>query len=46
MANHSLLEQLVKTIIEIILTAAYIRYPKVIMKMERHFSVLQRWLQK
>ena len=24
----------------------YIRYPKEIMKMERHFSVLQRWLQK
>ena len=27
-------------------TGTYIRYPKEIMKMERHFSVLQRWLQK
>ena len=24
----------------------YIRYPKEIMKMEQHFSALQRWLQK
>ena len=24
----------------------YIRYPKEIMKMERHISALQRWLQK
>ena len=27
-------------------TGMYIRYPKEIMKMERHFSTLQRWLQK
>ena len=27
-------------------TTTYIRYPKEIMEMERHFSGLQRWLQK
>ena len=27
-------------------TSTYIRYPKEIMKMKRHFNGLQRWLQK
>ena len=34
------------TFIIVVNYTKYIRYPKEILKMERHFSGLQRWLQK